>query len=314
MLSAEKNKILTEVGPGTPMGDYLRRYWMPIGGASELDANPIKAIRLLGEDLVLYKDLGGRYGLRRPALSASARRPLLRHGRGDRHPLQLSRLVDGRGAVASSSSPTTTSSIRGRGKRCTAKAYPVKECAGLLFAYMGPQPAPELPIWEPFTWENGFREVVLSDIPCNWFQCQENSCDPVHFEWMHENWDTRLNGEGGALCRQAPQARVRGVRLRLRLQARARGPAARAIRSGPSAASRYGRTASISAITSNGACRSTTRTRSASAGSSCACRRGASPMCRTRSRPGSARSRTRTGAGSRATSSTRTSSPGSGRA
>ena len=63
MLSAEKNKILTQVGPGTPMGDYLRRYWQPIGGASELDANPIKAIRLLGEDLVLYKDLGGKYGL-----------------------------------------------------------------------------------------------------------------------------------------------------------------------------------------------------------------------------------------------------------
>jgi 5,5'-dehydrodivanillate O-demethylase len=59
---------------------------------------------------------------------------------------------------------------------------------------MGPQPVPELPIWEPFTWENGFREVVISDIPCNWFQCQENSCDPVHFEWMHENWNVRLNG------------------------------------------------------------------------------------------------------------------------
>ena len=56
MLSAEKNRILTQVGPGTPMGDYLRRYWMPIGGASELDTVPIKPIRLLGEDLVLYKD------------------------------------------------------------------------------------------------------------------------------------------------------------------------------------------------------------------------------------------------------------------
>ena len=51
MLSAEKNRVLTQVGPGTPMGDYLRRYWHPIGGASELDANPIKPIRLMGEDL-----------------------------------------------------------------------------------------------------------------------------------------------------------------------------------------------------------------------------------------------------------------------
>jgi 5,5'-dehydrodivanillate O-demethylase len=52
-------------------------------------------------------------------------------------------------------------------------------------------------VWEPFTWENGFREVVLSDIPCNWFQCQENSCDPVHFEWMHDNWTLRLSGKTG---------------------------------------------------------------------------------------------------------------------
>ena len=63
MLSPEKNRLLTQVGPGTPMGELLRRYWMPIGGASELDKNPIKPIRLMGEDLVLYKDQGGRFGL-----------------------------------------------------------------------------------------------------------------------------------------------------------------------------------------------------------------------------------------------------------
>ena len=63
MLTAEKNDLLTRVGPGTPMGALLRRYWQPIGGASELDKNPIKPIRLLGEDLVLYRDRGGRFGL-----------------------------------------------------------------------------------------------------------------------------------------------------------------------------------------------------------------------------------------------------------
>jgi 5,5'-dehydrodivanillate O-demethylase len=66
-----------------------------------------------------------------------------------------------------------------------------------LWAYLGPQPAPELPVWEPLTWTNGFAEIVISEVPCNWFQCQENSCDPVHFEWMHENWNTRLKGEAG---------------------------------------------------------------------------------------------------------------------
>jgi len=63
MLSDERNAFFARVGAGTPMGAYLRRYWMPIAGESELDANPIKAVRLFGEDLVLYRDLSGTYGL-----------------------------------------------------------------------------------------------------------------------------------------------------------------------------------------------------------------------------------------------------------
>jgi 5,5'-dehydrodivanillate O-demethylase len=78
------------------------------------------------------------------------------------------------------------------------KAYPVGERAGMIWAYMGPLPAPCLPDWEPFTRENVFTQVVLSELPCNWFQCQENSIDPVHFEWMHDNWGKRLR-EGDAV-------------------------------------------------------------------------------------------------------------------
>ena len=55
--------MLTRVGPGTPMGNLLRRYWMPIGGASELAKKPTKPVRFFGEDLTLYRDLSGRYGL-----------------------------------------------------------------------------------------------------------------------------------------------------------------------------------------------------------------------------------------------------------
>ena len=71
----------------------------------------------------------------------------------------------------------------------------MRPLAGLLWAYMGPDPAPELPVWEPFTWKNGFVEVVFCDIPCNWLQCQENSIDPVHFEWMHDTWPSRMKGD-----------------------------------------------------------------------------------------------------------------------
>jgi 5,5'-dehydrodivanillate O-demethylase len=67
----------------------------------------------------------------------------------------------------------------------------------MLWAYMGPEPAPELPDWEAFSWANGFVQVVFSDIPCNWLQTQENSIDPVHFEWMHANWSRRLRGITG---------------------------------------------------------------------------------------------------------------------
>ena len=63
MLSEAKNKLLTQVGPGTTMGDYLRRYWFPIAAAAEFDSKDVKPIRLMGEDLTLYKDLSGTFGL-----------------------------------------------------------------------------------------------------------------------------------------------------------------------------------------------------------------------------------------------------------
>ena len=63
MLTKEQNEALYKAGPGTPMGELLRRYWTPIGAVAELDDNPIKPIRLMNEDLVLYKDLSGHYGL-----------------------------------------------------------------------------------------------------------------------------------------------------------------------------------------------------------------------------------------------------------
>src|SRR3989454_12411698 len=63
MLSREENERLTRVGPGTPMGTLLRRYWFPIAATADLDANPVKAIKLLGEDLVLFRDRRGRLGL-----------------------------------------------------------------------------------------------------------------------------------------------------------------------------------------------------------------------------------------------------------
>ncbi len=63
MLTQKMNERLTQVGPGTPMGTLMRRYWFPVAALSELKANPTKAVRLLGEDLVLYRDRSGTLGL-----------------------------------------------------------------------------------------------------------------------------------------------------------------------------------------------------------------------------------------------------------
>src|SRR4029077_7450737 len=81
--------------------------------------------------------------------------------------------------------------------RPIARAYSGRAHAGLLWAYLGPSPAPELPDWEPFSWKNGFVQVFLAELPCNWLQCQENAIDPVHLEWMHMNWSVRQSGRRG---------------------------------------------------------------------------------------------------------------------
>jgi len=198
MLTAERNRMLTQVGPGTPMGALLRRYWHPIGGASEFDAIAVKAVRLLGEDLTLYKDLGGTFGL--VDRQCAHRRADLSYGFVEEKGLRCNYhgwCFDETGRCIEQPYDDLTNPNEARREKCAIKAYPVRALAGLLWAYMGPAPAPQLPVWEAFTWANGFREIALSEVPCNWFQCQENSCDPVHFEWMHDNWSVRLKGAQG---------------------------------------------------------------------------------------------------------------------
>ena len=198
MLSAEMNKVLTEIEPGTAMGDLLRRYWQPIAGASELDDNPIKPVRFFGEDLVLYKDLSGNFGLIHK--HCPHRRADLSYGFVENEGIRCSYhgwLLGSEGQVLEAPYDDIVNPGSNLKAKCQIAAYPVHELAGILWAYMGPAPAPELPVWEAFTWQNGFTEVVGMHIPCNWLQCQENSIDPVHFEWMHDNWTVRLDGKLG---------------------------------------------------------------------------------------------------------------------
>ena len=193
MLEAEKNRMLTLVGPGTPMGNLLRRYWMPVAGVSEFDSRHTKPVRLMGEDLVLYKDLSGAFGL--IDRHCAHRRADLAHGMTEKNGLRCNYhgwLFNETGKCVEQPFEDQCFPDRKAKGRVSLRAYPVQAKGGMLWTYMGPLPAPLLPDWEAFSWPNGYSQVVLSEVPCNWFQCQENSIDPVHFEWMHENWGKRL--------------------------------------------------------------------------------------------------------------------------
>ena len=198
MLDPAKNTLLTQVGGGTPMGELLRRYWMPIAGLSEFDNESVRPVRVMGEDLTLYKDMNGTFGLvdrHCPHRSADMSYGFVEQCglRCNYHGWLFDQ--DGR-CIEQPYEDVAHPEARYRDK-VRIKAYPVQARAGLIWAYLGPQPAPLVPNWEPFTWKNGFVQIVFADVPCNWFQCQENSVDPLHFEWMHMNWSVRLKDQGG---------------------------------------------------------------------------------------------------------------------
>jgi 5,5'-dehydrodivanillate O-demethylase len=197
-MTPDTNRLLTQVGPGTPMGHLLRRYWHPVAGASELQAPSMKPVRLFGEDLLLVRTASGSFGLlprrcrhRGADLSFGIVEEdgVRCHYHGWRYDLQghcVERPFDA--VVQPQLSPRLP---QGPG-------YLVREKAGMLWVYMGPSPAPELPDWETFSWPHTFRQVVIAEVPCNWLQCQENTVDPVHFEWLHNNVQQRASGDQGA--------------------------------------------------------------------------------------------------------------------
>lgn len=195
MLSIEENQLLTRVGPGTPMGNLMRRYWQPIAPVAELDETPTKQVRLMGEDLALYKDLSGGYGL--VDLHCPHRRADMSYGIIEPDGLRCNYhgwAFDNRGNCTSMPFEDTAHPEARFRDKVKIKAYPVQAKAGLLWAYLGPDPVPELWDWDIYH-ENGYKTIVFGHIPCNWLQCAENDIDPVHFEWLHDTWPLQLRGE-----------------------------------------------------------------------------------------------------------------------
>ena len=165
------------------MGELMRRYWQPVVATVELESNPVREVRLLGEDMVLYKDRQGRYGVIDDI--CPHRRISLVYGIPEEEGLRCPYhgwMFDQTGQCLEMPAESPGSTFPSRVK---IRAYPAQEMAGLIFIYMGPQPAPLLPRWDLFAWDNVLRDVGTAVLPCNYLQVMENSMDPTHTEWLH---------------------------------------------------------------------------------------------------------------------------------
>ncbi|MDH3443176.1 MAG: Rieske 2Fe-2S domain-containing protein [Deltaproteobacteria bacterium] len=185
MLTREENELLTRVSRGTPCGELLRRYWHPVAVAGELsEEKPIKAVKILNEELVVYRDKAGRYGL--VGEHCPHRLASLAYGRVDEEGIRCPYhgwKYDRAGKCLEQPAEPPDSTFKDRIKHV---AYPVEYLSGLLYAYLGPAPAPLLPRWDVLVWEQGKRWIVKeSVIECNWLQPMENSVDPSHLFWLH---------------------------------------------------------------------------------------------------------------------------------
>lgn len=182
MLTAEQNEELTRVGPGTPMGTLLRRYWYPVAFEQDLDAVPARTVRLLGEDWTLYRTPRGRYGLIAelcPHRNASLTYGIV-HDDGIRcayHGWKWG--FDG--ACLEQPAEEDNDAFRGRVRQPVGQ---VQTMGGMVWAYVGPDPAPVLPRFDVYVMD-GVRDIGHAMLPCNWLQIMENAVDPHHVEWLH---------------------------------------------------------------------------------------------------------------------------------
>ena len=187
MLTSAENDLLTKVGPGQPAGELLRRYWLPVAVAKELTAeNPTQLVRILGENLVLFRNTKGEVGLiedRCPHRGAS-----LSYGRVEARGLACPYhgwLFDTKGNCLETPAEPAESKFHLTVKQ---KSYPVQQLVGLYWAYLGPLPAPLIPNFDIWFRKDGRRKIFIQPrLDCNWLQAMENSMDPAHLMILHQD-------------------------------------------------------------------------------------------------------------------------------
>src|SRR5712692_2349482 len=184
MLTKEQNELLTQTGPGTPGGELLRRYWQPVALAEELPPGgaPLP-VRMLGEDLVLFRDESGRPGLL--GRHCAHRGADLSYGRledGGLRCLYHGWLYDVAGRCLEQPGEPADSTFCTRIRQL---AYPAVERGGIIFAYLGPGEPPLLPNYEFLAVPEAQRYATKYYQDCSYLQGSEGNLDPVHNNLLH---------------------------------------------------------------------------------------------------------------------------------
>jgi len=186
VLSVADNELLTRTGPGTPMGDLFRRFWMPALLSQELpepDGPPVR-VKIIGEDLVAFRDTEGRVGLVDPR--CPHRGANLFFGRNEQGGLRCAYhgwKFDVAGRCVDMPTMPPDSTFR---DRIRATSYPVREWGEFVWAYLGPAGSlPELPALEFALVPTAHRFVSKKLQQCNWAQACEGGIDTAHFSFLH---------------------------------------------------------------------------------------------------------------------------------
>ncbi|HTI87259.1 MAG TPA: Rieske 2Fe-2S domain-containing protein [Alphaproteobacteria bacterium] len=181
-MTPEENKQLTQVGKGTPAGEMLRRYWWPVWFSEQVTTKPVP-VRLLGEDLILFRDASGQVGVldrRCPHRGAS-----LELGRVEADGIRCCYhgwKFDRAGRCLDMPCEPADTPLKDEVHQT---AYLTQEAGGLVFAYLGPQPAPLLPKYDMLFREDMNRVLYSKEEHCNWLQRAENGYDPHHLMSLH---------------------------------------------------------------------------------------------------------------------------------
>ena len=195
MLSAEQNDRITRTGPDAPAGALLRRYWQPAALVDELSGNrPVKPVKLMGENLVIFRDTRGRYGL--IGRACPHRGTDLAYGRLEDGGLRCAFhgwLFDVTGRCLQTPAEPDGSNLCANIRQ---KAYPVVERSGILFAYLGPGEPPALPHIDCFVAPGTHTFAFKGMIDCNWLQSLEVGIDPAHTSFLHRFFHDEDPDEG----------------------------------------------------------------------------------------------------------------------